>query len=252
MRALPTTHLKQWITTTAIVAFVLVAGCKTDQIKTGSVAVKNLTETTTATPQAGARMLVDAGARYKRNPSDKRAALEFASLLGKLGREDQALAVMRKLVIFLPEDREVLAEYGKALAQTGELPNALDAVRRAQTPEYPDWRLMASEAAILDQMGKPDEAQILYTRALELQPEEASIYSNIGMSHLMRGDILKAEAALQRAARGRNADDRIKQNLALVVGLQGRVGEARTIYASILPKDKVDDNIEYIKSRIGK
>ena len=42
---------------------------------------------------------------------------------------------MRKLAIAYPKDRDVLAAYGKALAGAGELEPALDAVRRAQTPE---------------------------------------------------------------------------------------------------------------------
>ena len=70
------------------------------------------------------------------------------------GDTDQALAVMRKLAIAYPKDRDVLAAYGKALAGAGQFEPALDAMRRAQTPEYPDWKLVSAEGAILDQMGQ--------------------------------------------------------------------------------------------------
>ena len=69
------------------------------------------------------------------------------------GDTDQALAVMRKLAIAYPKDRDVLAAYGKSLAGAGQFEPALDAIRRAQTPEYPDWKLASAEGAILDQMG---------------------------------------------------------------------------------------------------
>ena len=86
-------------------------------------------------------------------PSDKPTALRYASVLQMNGETDQALAVMRKLAIAYPKDREVLAAYGKSLAGAGQFEPALDAVRRAQTPEYPDWKLVSAEGAILDQLG---------------------------------------------------------------------------------------------------
>ena len=49
------------------------------------------------------------GKRYASNPSDKQTAMGYASVLQMNGRADQSLAVMRKLAISLPKDREVLA-----------------------------------------------------------------------------------------------------------------------------------------------
>ena len=93
------------------------------------------------------------GKAYAPIPNDKPTALHYASVLQMNGDTDQALAVMRKLAIAYPKDRDVLAAYGKALAGAGQLEPALDAVRRAQTPEYPDWKLLSAEGAILDQLG---------------------------------------------------------------------------------------------------
>ena len=72
----------------------------------------------------------------------------------------QALAVMRKLAITHPKDRQVLAAYGKALAGAGQFEAALDAVRRAQTPETPDWKLLSAEGAILDQLVDGGECEV--------------------------------------------------------------------------------------------
>ena len=98
-----------------------------------------------AVEQMSAGELADAGASlgkaYASNPADKPTAMRYAQVLQMNGRTDQSLAVMRKLAIAYPKDRDVLAAYGKALASAGELRPALDAVRRAQTPEYPDWKL---------------------------------------------------------------------------------------------------------------
>ena len=96
-----------------------------------------------------------------------------------------------QLAIALPKDRDVLASYGKALAANGQFDAALDAVRRAQTPEYPDWRLVSAEAAILDQLGQKDDARQLYRKALELKPNpQVSLLESLknhlrGQQHLL-------------------------------------------------------------------
>src|SRR5690606_29560023 len=139
------------------------------------------------------------GRAYARNPKDIGTAMRYSSVLQMSGRAEQALAVMRKLAIDFPKDRQVLAAYGKALAAAEQLEPALDAVRRAQTPEYPDWKLMSAEGAILDQMGQAGEARRLYARALEMQPGESSILSNMGMSYLLESDLKTAETYMRQA-----------------------------------------------------
>ena len=88
---------------------------------------------------------------------------------------------------------------------------------------------MSAEAAILDQIGQKDEARQNYRKALDLKPNEPSILSNLGMSYVLEGDLHTAETYMRSAAQQPNADSRVRQNLALVVGLQGRFDEAEQI-----------------------
>lgn len=222
-------------------------------ITTGSVsagAAANADIASMSMPQltAAARSL---GNRYIRNPKDKAVALRYASVLQMSGHVNQSLAVMRKLAIDYPEDREVLAAYGKALAAAGELEPALDAVRRAQTPEYPDWRLLSAEGAILDQLGQAEAARALYRRALDLQPDEPSVLSNLGMSYLLEGDLRTAEIYMAKAAAAPGADSRVRQNLALVVGLQGRFAEAEQIARQELSPEQAEANIAYLRAMLA-
>ena len=64
----------------------------------------------------------------------------------------------------------MLAAYGKALAAGGQLDRRLSIIREAQQPDKPDWQLLSTEAAILDQLGQHDEARKLYDQALVLAP----------------------------------------------------------------------------------
>ncbi|MCQ8783510.1 tetratricopeptide repeat protein [Mangrovibrevibacter kandeliae] len=191
------------------------------------------------------------GAAYDKNPKDKTVGLSYAAALQMTGRNDQSLAVMQQMAIAFPKDREVLAAYGKALAASGNFDKALDAIHRAQTPDYPDWRLLSAEGAILDQIGKPDEARVLYRKALDIQPNEPSVLSNLGMSYLLARDLKQAEATLRQAAQQPGADSRIRQNLALCVGLQGRFDEAEKIASAELPADQATANVAYLRQMLA-
>ena len=133
------------------------------------------------------------GDRYAKNPKDRNAGLQYATLLRMTGKNAQALAVMRQIAILYPRDREVLAAYGKAQASAGELEQALGTINRAQTPDRPDWKLKSAEGAILDQLGRAEEARAAYRDALDIKPNEPSVLSNLGMSYLLQGDLKTAE-----------------------------------------------------------
>ena len=236
----------------ALAAMLALGGCanvrqmttgSVDRTTTGSVAQMTSNELRSTAGQLGNA--------YTRNPGDMNVAMQYAEVLQMDGRADQALAVMRKAAIEHPSERRVLAAYGKALAAAGDLQPALDAVRRAQTPEYPDWKLMSAEGAILDQLGQPADARKLYARALDLAPNDPSVLSNFGMSHLLEGDLKGAERYLQSAVTQPGADSRVRQNLALVVGLQGRFADAEAIASRELSPDQAQANVTYLRSMLA-
>ncbi|UCI07493.1 tetratricopeptide repeat protein [Mesorhizobium sp. B1-1-8] len=244
---------KRLITTAFIAALAAsVAGCgSTSKFTTGSISRSDSRPLETMSASELHTATTRLGDSYARNPNDKRIATNFAAALQMDGDADQSLAVMRKLAIAYPKDRDVLAAYGKALAANGQFEPALDAVRRAQTPEYPDWRLVSAEAAILDQMGQKDEARQDYRKALELKPNEPSVLSNLGMSYVLEGDLRTAETYMRSAAQQPSADSRVRQNLALVVGLQGRFDEAEKIASQELSPEQAQANVAYLRQMLA-
>lgn len=231
---------------TALVAVVAagVAGCANGKFKTARSGGVDQMSTGSLDPSG-------LGRAYAKDPNDRGNALRYGATLQAEGKNDQALAVMRKLAIAYPKDREVLAAYGKSLAGAGQFEPALDAIRRAQTPEYPDWKLLSAEGAILDQSGKPNDARELYRKALDLKPNEPSILSNLGMSYVLEGDLRTAETYLKSASEQPGADSRVRQNLALVVGLQGRFAEAEKIASQELSPDQAQANVAYLRSMLA-
>jgi len=254
MPRLATTSLKTRLLQGAVVALVglTLAGCTTtkDKMTTGSIPASakpvetmDVNEMRSATERAGQI--------YEKNPRDPTNGVYYASLLRSAGRDAQALAVMQQVAISNPSDRNVLAAYGKAQAAAGQLQQALDTISRAQTPDRPDWKLVSAQGAILDQMGKASEARARYRDALDIMPNEPSVLSNLGMSYVLTGDLRTAETYMRQAAGQPSADSRIRQNLALVVGLQGRFPEAEQIARRELSPQQADANVAYLRSMLS-
>jgi Flp pilus assembly protein TadD len=115
-------------------------------------------------------------------------------------------------------------------------------------PAAPDWNALSVKGAILDQMGRNQEARQAYNQALVIAPGEAGIYANLGLSYAMTNNLDEAESTLRRAVKMRNATSQVRQNLALVIGLQGRFDESRAIFAAELPPEQVEANMNYIRA----
>jgi Flp pilus assembly protein TadD len=225
------------------------AGCQTTQSPdtTGS-----LTLAPTERSDADWQRDVEAyGQKYRDNPSDTDVALRYAQALRGTGQRAQAVAVLERLSMQNPTNKVVLGEYGRALAEAGDFEQALEVLDRAHTPEQPDWHILSAQGAVLDQMGRHDEAQRYYLTALKIVPNEPSVLSNLGLSYALAKNLTKAESTLRLAAAQRPADARVRQNLALVVGLQGRFAEAEQIARADLPPDQAAANVAYLQQMLA-
>jgi Flp pilus assembly protein TadD len=234
---------------TAILAAGL-GGCQTMSDVTGSITSK-----AEPAPSADAdpRRAVDAyGERYRANPKDPDAALAYGQALRATGQRSQAVAVFEQATISHPGNKALLAGFGRALADNGNFQQAFDVLSRAHSPDNPDWRILSVQGTALDQLGRHDEARRYYDSALKIVPEEPSVLSNLGLSYVLSKDLPKAEEVLRRAFASGKADARVRQNLGLVVGLQGRFAEAETIVKGDLPADEAAANVAYLKEMLNR
>ncbi len=208
----------------ATILAVGLAGCQTARSPdiTGSLDAR-----ADANPAGLARTDIEAlGERYRANPRDAAVALQYGQSLRLNGQRQQAVAVLEQATITNPSNKPLLAAYGRALADNGNFQQAFDTLSRAHTPANPDWRILSVQGTTLDQLGKHEEARRYYASALKIAPEEPSVLSNLGMSYVLSKDLPQAEEVLRRAYQRGAADARVRQNLGLVVGLQGRFAEA--------------------------
>src|SRR3979411_1518796 len=232
---------------TAILAAGL-GGCQTMSDITGS-----LTSKGEASPGADPRSSVDLyGERYRANPKDAEAALAYGQALRTTGQRAQAVAVLEQATIAHAGNKALLAGYGRALADNGSFQQAFDVLSRAHSPDNPDWRILSAQGTALDQLGRYDEARQYYASALKIAPDEPSVLSNLGLSYVLSKDLPKAEETLRRANSRADADPRVRQNLALVVGLEGRLAEAEGIVKADRPPEEAAANAAYLRRLLSR
>src|ERR1700682_2274580 len=224
-------------------------GCQTAMSDiTGSLSPKGETRPDAASPRS-----VDVyGERYRANPKDADASLLYGQALRATAQRSQAVAVLEQATIAHPGNKALLAGYGRALADNGNFQQAFDVLTRSHSPDNPDWRILSVQGTVLDQLGRHDEARRYYESALKIVPEEPSVLSNLGLSYVLSKDLPKAEETLRRAYSSAGADTRVRQNLALVVGLQGRFAEAEGIVKADQPAEEAAANVAYLKQLLNR
>ena len=244
------TRLIAWTSSAAILALGL-CGCQT--AVTSSDVTGSLGEKAETSRSADPRRDVEVSeARFRANPKDAEAALQYGKALRATGQKSQAVAVLEQATIAHSGNKALLAGYGRALADNGNFQQAFDVLGRAHTPDNPDWRILSAQGAVLDQLGRFEEARQYYSSALKITPDQPSVLSNLGLSYVLSKDLPQAEETLRRAHSRAGNDARVRANLALVVGLRGNMAEAEKIAKADLPPEEAAANVAQLKLMLSR
>lgn len=163
---------------------------------------------------------------YELNPTDLEATLKLAAAVRKLGNPSQAVQITQTSRAIHPRDPYLLAEHAAGLIADQRALDAAPIIDQglAIAPAY--GRLWSLKGAALDQMEDYQAARQAYSRALQITPNDPNVLTNIGLSHALSGDLATAEAWIRRAAASPGAGAGVRQNLAMIMQLQGRTDEA--------------------------
>jgi Flp pilus assembly protein TadD len=201
---------------------------------------------------AGWRAYVDHWEKvYSAHPGEKYASINYARGLRALTRYKEAEAVMQQAAVKSPKDYEVLGEYGKALADAGDLQQARDVLSRSYTADRPNWDYLSAQGSVADRLDDHAGAQQFYREALKIAPEEPAVLSNLGLSYALARNLGQAEATLRRAAALPRADVRVRQNLALVLALEGKFSEAEQVSERDMSPDEAARNVQAIRDMVA-
>ena len=129
---------------------------------------------------------------------------------------------------------------------------ALDVLNRAHTPDQPDWRILSVQGAVLDQMGRhAGSAALLRERAADRAGRAVGAVQSRPVLRAVEESAARRRRRCGAPRRSRGAEPRVRQNLALVVGLQGRFAEAEAIARADLPPDEAAANVAYLRQMLA-
>ena len=167
---------------------------------------------------------------YQKDSGDLETTVAFIRALRGIGSYDRIRDIVTVSVPLHPNSHELFLEYGRTLMKQNEPQRAAQAFLRSTNlaPETEAAPLAALGVA-LDRLEEHQKAQEAYEIALQRDPERVSTLSNYGLSLALTGHLNEAEGALRKAAELPGADIRVRQNLALILGLQGRFDEMAAV-----------------------
>lgn len=180
--------------------------------------------------------------------SDAEAGIKLSQALRQMGNYGDALQAAERALIVAPNDVEALLEVARSQIGRGQGFYAIDPARRAEKLAPRDWRIPSLLGVAYEQADRYDEALAAHRQALALAPDNPVALGNLGMFYASRGDTAKAEATLRQAAARPDAPIAVRQNLALVVGLSGRIDEAERLARQDLPPEMVENNLAWLRS----
>lgn len=226
-----------------------ISACQSKTASLGSLDGLN----TASTSPASFKKTAELGNRWQVDQKNLELGLAYADGLEKLGQTDQQLQVLATLSAQNPQNANIQSLYGKKLIAAGRPGEAIPILEKMAASDSGDWRTLSALGSAYDQQGQYSTARETYQKALVLQPNQISILNNIGMSYALEGNLKQAEETLRSAMalpEGKTLP-RLRQNLALVVGLQGRFEESRQIASADLPPEEVEANMAYLQKMLS-
>ncbi len=236
------------------VAFALALSLAACQSKTASLEADPMATASTGKSAPSFKRTEALGKQWKSNQSDVGVALSYAEALGQLGQAASQLEVLRTTATQTAGDAKAQSRLGRALLAAGDADGANDALNRAVALNPRDTQALSALGASLDQQTRHVEAREKYQQALAVAPDDVGIMNNMAMSYALQGKLPDAEQLLRKAMAHPNSKNmpRVRQNLALVVGLQGRFDESKEIASRDLPPDQVQANMAYLQQMMQK
>lgn len=140
------------------------------------------------------------------------------------GAYEDATKALAQLMLVAPDNVRVVGEYGKVLVQEGRSPEALEFLTRAIELDANDWTLYSALGVAYDQTDDHAKAKIAYEHALSLKPGAPQVLNNYAVSRMLAGDLAGAGKLLAQASQAQSTDAKIANNLALLTSMKAAPG----------------------------
>ena len=140
-------------------------------------------------------------AARSRAPDDPNLLGNYANLLCRMGRFQEAIALYRRLLGVAPQHRDGWTNLGLALIEAGDTAGACEALDRAVAlyPAHaPGWQALGSARRAADNLQGAEQA---LRRAVSLDPRHGATWTSLGVVRRLLGDPADALACYREARR---------------------------------------------------
>lgn len=185
------------------------------------------------------------------DPMDPVAGVKAAQAMRELGRYQEGAEMAERVLLVQPANVEAMLEVGRGHIARGQAFYGVSALERARDARPEDWRAWSLLGTAYEQVRRSQDAQAAWAQALALSPDNPDVLTNMAISAMTRGDTAGAEPLLRRAAAQPGASLKVRLNLAMALGLNGKIDEAEAMMRRDLPPDAADRNLAWLRARTG-
>ncbi len=168
------------------------------------------------------------------------------------GSSGEALHLVRKNAASFAQSVDFQIEYGKVLLASNDAPRAIKQLGVALLLDRNNWRIFATLGIAYDQVKAYGSARRAYEMALQLSPGNAAVMNNFAISMALAGNVDEAIKITKRAANLARRNVQIRQNLALFLGIKGKMKDAEALARMDLDDEAVRNNLSVYKGLQGK
>ena len=190
------------------------------------------------------------GKEYAKSPSNAEAAVAYAKNLKAIGNKQEAFNVLQQAAQTNPDSKEIASEYGRVALELDKVSLAAQMLEFADDPMRPDWRVLSARGAALAKLGKYKDAVQHLERANMIAPEQPTVKNNLALAYAMNGDPAKAEDLLRQVVARDGGTPKARQNLALVLGLQGKYDEATQVGSTAVAANLARENTKIVRQMV--
>jgi Flp pilus assembly protein TadD len=166
------------------------------------------------------------------NPGDAGAQLRYADVLARGGDIAAARELLKSRLATVSDPLQLRNGLGSIYVVTGQPALAITEYDAVLVARPDDMRALVNKGVALDLLGRHDDAQALYRKALVLAPGDAAIQNDLALSLLLAGHPREAQEVAAPLRSQPDMAPRIRAGVGVVLAANGDLAGAQQMAGS--------------------